>query len=132
MDGMSPPSNRTGFRRDTTTTAHRPGSRQSNGSRPRAVEHHVRAVLTLFGMMFIERTHFIASFRPDGRFHYVGGTAALPSALGWCTCVLGGVKCRQERRTHDNRWPIDTTHEIQLDGHEGIGTEVLRRLSPQL
>src|SRR6202043_936197 len=32
MDGMSPPSNRTGFRRDTTTTAHRPGSRQSNGS----------------------------------------------------------------------------------------------------
>src|ERR1700688_3890800 len=31
---MSPPSNRTGFRRDTTTTAHRPGSRQSNGSRP--------------------------------------------------------------------------------------------------
>ena len=33
MDGMSPPSNRTGFRRDTTTTAHRPGSRQSNGSR---------------------------------------------------------------------------------------------------
>src|SRR5258708_3476572 len=33
MDGMSPPSNRTGFRRDSTTTAHRPGSRQSNGSR---------------------------------------------------------------------------------------------------
>src|SRR5438128_4634963 len=32
MDGMSPPLNRTGFRRDTTTTAHRPGSRQSNGS----------------------------------------------------------------------------------------------------
>jgi hypothetical protein len=35
MYGMSPPSNRTGFRRDTTTTAHRPGSRQSNGSRLR-------------------------------------------------------------------------------------------------
>ena len=33
MDGMSPPSNRTGFRRDTTSTAHRAGSRQSNGSR---------------------------------------------------------------------------------------------------
>jgi SAM-dependent methyltransferase len=33
MDGMSLPSNQTGFRRDTTTTAHRPGSRQSNGSR---------------------------------------------------------------------------------------------------
>jgi hypothetical protein len=35
MDGMSPPSNRTGFRRNTATTAHRPGSRQSNGSRLR-------------------------------------------------------------------------------------------------
>src|SRR5260370_23997772 len=35
MDGMSPPSNPTGFRRDTTTTAHGPGSRQSNGSRLR-------------------------------------------------------------------------------------------------
>src|SRR5215207_1855975 len=33
VDGRSPPSNRTGFRRDTTTTAHRPGSRQSDGSR---------------------------------------------------------------------------------------------------
>jgi SAM-dependent methyltransferase len=32
-DGLSPPSNRTGFRRGTTTRAHRPGSRQSNGSR---------------------------------------------------------------------------------------------------
>ena len=30
MDGMSPRSNRTGFRRDTTTTAHRRGSRQSD------------------------------------------------------------------------------------------------------
>ncbi|HEX5882117.1 MAG TPA: hypothetical protein VF468_27940 [Actinomycetota bacterium] len=28
----SPPSNRTGFRRETTTTAHRPGWRPSNGS----------------------------------------------------------------------------------------------------
>jgi ubiquinone/menaquinone biosynthesis C-methylase UbiE len=35
MDGRSPPSNRTGFRPDTTTTAHRRGSRQSNGSRLR-------------------------------------------------------------------------------------------------
>ena len=32
VDGMSPPSNRTGFTRDTTTTAHLPGSRRSNGS----------------------------------------------------------------------------------------------------
>jgi hypothetical protein len=31
--GTSPPSNRTGCRPDSTTTAHRPGSRQSNGSR---------------------------------------------------------------------------------------------------
>ncbi len=34
MDGMSPPSNRTGFRPDTTTTAHPHGSRQSNGLVP--------------------------------------------------------------------------------------------------
>jgi hypothetical protein len=31
MDGKSPPLNRTGFRRDFTTTAHRPRSQQSNG-----------------------------------------------------------------------------------------------------
>jgi SAM-dependent methyltransferase len=35
LDGMSPPSNRTGFRRDTTTMAHRPGWRPSKGSRLR-------------------------------------------------------------------------------------------------
>ncbi len=34
MDGTSPPSNRTGSRPGTTTTAHRPGSQQSNGYRP--------------------------------------------------------------------------------------------------
>jgi hypothetical protein len=40
----------------------------------------------LFGMMFIEPTHFIAPFFPDG-VHYVGGmwTAPLPIALGWYT-----------------------------------------------
>ncbi len=43
----------------------------------------------LFGMMFIEPTHFIAPFFQDGTFHYVGGmwTAALPTALGWYTFV---------------------------------------------
>src|SRR5919197_678731 len=40
----------------------------------------------LFGMMFIEPTHFVAPFFPDGP-HYVGGlwTAPLPIALGWYT-----------------------------------------------
>jgi hypothetical protein len=40
----------------------------------------------LFGMMFIEPTHFIAPFSQGG-FHYVGGmfTAALPTAGGWYT-----------------------------------------------
>jgi hypothetical protein len=43
MDGMSPPSNRTGFRPETTTTAHQPGSRQSSGSRLRDNEGKTKA-----------------------------------------------------------------------------------------
>jgi hypothetical protein len=41
----------------------------------------------LFGMMFIEPTHFMAPFWPNGRFHYVGGlwTAILPAGMGWYT-----------------------------------------------
>lgn len=41
----------------------------------------------LFGMMFMEPTHFIAPFLEDGTWHYVGGmwTAALPAVLGWYT-----------------------------------------------
>jgi hypothetical protein len=41
----------------------------------------------LFGMMFIEPTHFIAPFSQGGGVHYVGGlfTAALPTAFGWYT-----------------------------------------------
>jgi hypothetical protein len=41
----------------------------------------------LFGMMFIEPTHFIAPFSQGDGFHYVGGmfTAALPTACGWST-----------------------------------------------
>lgn len=41
----------------------------------------------LFGMMFIEPTHFLAPFLQDGTFHYVGGmrTALLPITLGWYT-----------------------------------------------
>jgi hypothetical protein len=41
----------------------------------------------LFGMMFIEPTHFLAPFLQDGTFHYVGGmwTALLPITSGWYT-----------------------------------------------
>ena len=41
----------------------------------------------LFGMMFIEPTHFLAPFWPNGSFHYVGGlwTAILPAGMGWYT-----------------------------------------------
>jgi hypothetical protein len=41
----------------------------------------------LFGMMFIEPTHFLAPFLQTGTFHYVGGMwTALPLiALGWYT-----------------------------------------------
>jgi hypothetical protein len=41
----------------------------------------------LFGMMFIESTHFIAPFLQTGTFHYVGGmwTATPLIAMGWYT-----------------------------------------------
>lgn len=44
----------------------------------------------LFGMMFIEPTHFIAPFFQGGGYNYVGGlwTAILPTVLGWYTFFL--------------------------------------------
>lgn len=44
----------------------------------------------LFGMMFIEPTHFLAPFLQTGSFHYVGGmwTAILPIGMGWFTFIL--------------------------------------------
>jgi len=54
----------------------------------------------LFGMMFIEPTHFIAPFSEGDGFHYVGGmfTAALPTAAGWYTFM---AMRRQMRRTRE-------------------------------
>lgn len=45
------------------------------------------ACVFLFGMMFMEPTHYIAPFLTDGTWHYVGGawTALIPAALGWYT-----------------------------------------------
>lgn len=45
------------------------------------------ACVFLFGMMFMEPTHFIAPFLQDGTWHYVGGawTAVIPAVLGWYT-----------------------------------------------
>jgi hypothetical protein len=45
------------------------------------------ACVFLFGMMFIEPTHYIAPFLMEGKWHYVGGawTAFIPAALGWHT-----------------------------------------------
>jgi hypothetical protein len=39
----------------------------------------------LFGMMFIEPTHYLAPFLQSGPIHYVGGlwTAFMPISLGW-------------------------------------------------
>jgi hypothetical protein len=52
----------------------------------------------LFGMMFIEPTHFIAPFVQEEGFRYVGGmfTAALPTAGGWYTFLA----MRREMRRH--------------------------------
>ena len=51
----------------------------------------------LFGMMFIEPTHFIAPFW-GGSFHYVGGmwTAVLPAAFGWHTFLSIRREMRRE------------------------------------
>jgi hypothetical protein len=45
------------------------------------------ACVFLFGMMFMEPTHYIAPFLADGTWHYVGGawTALIPAVLGWYT-----------------------------------------------
>jgi hypothetical protein len=53
----------------------------------------------LFGMMFIEPTHFIAPFSQGGGFHYVGGlfTAALPTACGWYTFLAIRHDMRRQR-----------------------------------
>lgn len=47
------------------------------------------ACVFLFGMMFMEPTHFITPFLDGGTWHYNGGmwTAILPAALGWYTYV---------------------------------------------
>jgi len=60
----------------------------------------------LFGMMFIEPTHFIAPFLQDGTFFYVGGmlTAVFPIILGWYTFLrirkeIRKMKGQGEQRT---------------------------------
>src|SRR5262245_3275129 len=57
------------------------------------------ASTVLFGMMFIEPTHFIAPFSQPGGFHYVGGmfTAALPTACGWYTFLTIRRDMRRQR-----------------------------------
>ena len=61
----------------------------------------------LFGMMFIEPTHYIAPFLQGGTFHYVGGmwTAIVPSALGWYTFLL--IR-REITRTKATAVPVKT------------------------
>ena len=53
----------------------------------------------LFGMMFIEPTHFLAPFLQTGSFHYVGGmwTAILPIGMGWFTFILLRREMKKER-----------------------------------
>jgi hypothetical protein len=51
-----------------------------------AVGYYMACVF-LFGMMFMEPTHYAAPFLEDGTWHYVGGawTALVPAALAWYT-----------------------------------------------
>jgi len=66
VDGMSLPSNRTGFRRDTTTTAHRPGSRQLNGSRLRTGRPGERSRAGLHGLSLRQAIRFTFASCYDG------------------------------------------------------------------
>lgn len=47
------------------------------------------ACVFLFGMMFMEPTHYLAPFMEGGTWHYVGGawTAFIPATLGWYTFI---------------------------------------------
>ena len=60
----------------------------------------------LFGMMFIEPSHLIAPFWPNGRFHYVGGmwTAPLLTAMGWYTFFAIRREIAQEQNARSVRW----------------------------
>lgn len=55
----------------------------------RWVVGYYMACVFLFGMMFMEPTHYLAPFMADGSWHYVGGmwTALIPAALGWYTFI---------------------------------------------
>lgn len=58
------------------------------------------ACVFLFGMMFMEPTHYIAPFLDDGTWHYVGGmwTAFLPAVLGWYTFLKLRSETKKTRR----------------------------------
>jgi hypothetical protein len=53
----------------------------------------------LFGMMFIEPTHYVAPFIQGGPPHYVGGvwTAFAPIGMGWYTFLRIRREIRQSR-----------------------------------
>jgi hypothetical protein len=55
----------------------------------------------LFGMMFIEPTHYLAPFMQDGTFHYVGGmwTAIFPASMGWYTYTRLRREIRASKET---------------------------------
>lgn len=59
------------------------------------------ACVFLFGMMFMEPTHFITPLLDGGTWHYNGGmwTAILPAALAWYTYVRLYRETKRIKRT---------------------------------
>lgn len=67
------------------------------------------ACVFLFGMMFMEPTHYIAPFLDGGSWHYVGGawTALIPAALAWYTFLRLRSEAKQATK--------ETKHAIEKD-----------------
>lgn len=69
-----------------------------------AVGYYMACVF-LFGMMFMEPTHYLTPFLGDGTWNYNGGawTALLPAALGWYTFLRLRAETKKAfERAHAN------------------------------
>src|SRR5260221_5181217 len=91
MDGMSAPSNRTEFRRDTTTTAHRHGSRRSNGSRVRNWSAGVRSRAVSHGSIRSMQEGRDPTFRTTANFADSSDGSQPGQSVKWrCFAVYEG------------------------------------------
>src|SRR6266478_45265 len=123
---MSSPSNRIGFKRDTTTTAHRPGSRQSNESRllrkarPASLVHR-RAARTPVQSVGRPLRHLVAygstnKYRPVNRSKASGITAERPSLELYFPCTTATpLTMTATVKAMDSQWWVCRIHLFQFN-----------------